>query len=417
MTSGESEGRPTVPMLGERVRTMRHFRHKTLDEIAGLAGISSSYLSMLERGLRPLDSRRLLYRLADVLVCSVADLTGEPVPATSTSHAAALATVQDIRVAIASSRFHQADSVIRDVDLLSRDADDALRLYMDCRYAECGRRLAQLIADLSLASDSAVPGILGARTQAFFTTWSLMTSLGFLDLALRAAEIASEAAGVADDPVLLGAAGFAHAQALDRIGASRASLDICLRTAEQIEAMGQVTSGVLQVCGTLHLHAAQTCAILGDRDETEAHLAEAQKLASRTGEHTGRSGPDANVFHLYFGPANVELWKLAIAVEMHEGGRAPQIVERIDLDALRNPNRRAYMYADLGRGLAQQRSRDREAVAALCDAERTAPDLIRATPLVRETVTDLLRRARRRAGGRDLAGLAYRIGVMHKANQ
>lgn len=74
------------------------------------------------------------------------------------------------------------------------------------------------------------------------------------------------------------------------------------------------------------------------------------------------------------------------------------------------------MYADLGRGLAQERGRDREAVEALCEAERIAPDLVRSTPLVRETVGDLLRRARRRAGGRNLTGLAFRIGIMHQAS-
>ena len=65
-TNGEY-GEPGAPMLGERVRTMRNYRHKTLAEVAGLAGISTSYLSLLERGLRALDSRSLLYRLADVL--------------------------------------------------------------------------------------------------------------------------------------------------------------------------------------------------------------------------------------------------------------------------------------------------------------------------------------------------------------
>src|SRR6266508_6939843 len=68
------------------------------------------------------------------------------------------------------------------------------------------------------------------------------------------------------------------------------------------------------------------------------------------------------------------------------------------------------MYADLGRGLAQERGRDREAVEALYEAERIAPDLVWSTPLVRETVSDLLRRARRRAGGRYLTGLATEWG-------
>jgi transcriptional regulator with XRE-family HTH domain len=406
-----------APMLGERVRTMRNYRHKTLAEVAGLAGISTSYLSLLERGLRALDSRSLLYRLADVLECSVAELTGEPVPATSSSHAAALAAVQDVRVAMAMAADGPDEDSDRPVRSLAGDAVRVLDLFMDCRYAECGRLLAPLIVDLShaAAADDDRRSIPAMQTRAYFTAWSLVTSLGFLDLGLKAAEMATTSARGVDDPVLLGAAEFARAQALYHIGAVRPSLNVCTRAAHGIEA-ATGSAGVQQVYGMLHLHAAQTCAVSGSPDDARAHLAEAAATAGRTGEHVERADPDANVFELYFGPANVELWRLAIAVEQREGGRGPQIVAGVDQNALGSPNRRAYLYADLGRGLAQERGRDREAVEALCEAERIAPDLVRATPLVRETVTDLLRRARRRAGGRNLTGLAYRMGITHRAS-
>jgi transcriptional regulator with XRE-family HTH domain len=403
-------------MLGERVRTMRNFRHKTLAEVAGLAGISTSYLSLLERGLRPLDSRRLLYGLADVLECSVAELTGEPVPATSLSHAAALATVQDVRLALASAADDAPDDLARSRDALAVDADRVLELYMDCRYAECGQLLGPLIRNLSQLGTDGWPDAAAMWTRAYFTAWSLTTSLGFLDLGLRAAEMASTAAGNADDLLLVGAAGFARAQALGHIGASRHSLSVCQRAADRLQPAVSSDRGLQQVYGTLHLHAAQTCAVLGDHDETDAHLAEATDAAKFTGEHTDRRGPDANVFELFFGPANIELWRLAIAVETHDGGRGPEIAAGIDQGAVSSPNRRAYLYADLGRGLAQERGRDREAIEALCEAEHIAPDLVRSTPLVRETVGDLLRRARRRAGGRNLTGLAYRIGIVHQAS-
>lgn len=392
----------TAPMLGERVRTMRHFRHKTLDEVAGLVGISSSYLSLLERGRRPLDSRRLLYQLADVLECSIADLTGEPMPAVSTSHAAALATVRDIRLALASADESPSERSSRSAELLERDSNEALTLYMSCRYAESGQLLAPLIHDLA-HQGSGDERISVTRTRAFFTAWSLTTSLGFLDLSLRAAEMAYRTAEDANEPRLVGVSTFAYAQALDRIGASPKSLKLCLRVIDQIQLSFGSCSSVRQACGTLHLHAAQTCAILGDRQ-------------GLIGEHAERSGPGSNFFQLYFGPTNVDLWRLAIAVELNEGGRGPRIVERINQEFLSSPNRRAYMYADLGRGLAQERRRDTEAITALCEAERIAPDLVRSTPLVRETVTDLLRRARRRAGGRNLNGLAYRMGVVHRSS-
>jgi transcriptional regulator with XRE-family HTH domain len=418
MASIGDYGESSAPMLGERVRTMRHYRHKTLAEVAGLAGISTSYLSLLERGLRALDSRSLLYRLADVLECSVAELTGEPVPATSSSHAAALATVQDVRLALAAATDEPDEESGRPAESLAGDATSVLDLFMDCRYAECGRLLAPLIVDLShaQAADRDCTSILAMQTRAYFTAWSLVTSLGFLDLGLRAAEMATASARATADPVLRGAAEFARSQALYHIGAVRPSLNVCTRTANDIEAAIADDTGAQQVYGTLHLHAAQTCAVSGKSDDAEAHLAEAAAAARRSSEHIDRRGPEANVFELYFGPANVELWRLAIAVEQHEGGRGPEIVAAVDPKALGSPNRRAYMYADLGRGLAQERGRDREAVEALCEAERIAPDLVRSTPLVRETVTDLLRRARRRAGGRNLTGLAYRMGITHQAS-
>ena len=158
--------------------------------------------------------------------------------------------------------------------------------------------------------------------------------------------MATASARGADDPVLLGAAEFARAQALYHIGAVRPSLNVCTRAANSIEAATDSTA-VQQVYGTLHLHAAQTCAVSGNAEDARAHLAEATATARRAGEHIDRTVPDGNVFELYFGPANVELWRLAIAVEQHEGGRGPEIVAGVDQNALGSPNRRAYMYADL----------------------------------------------------------------------
>lgn len=68
-------------------------------------------------------------------------------------------------------------------------------------------------------------------------------------------------------------------------------------------------------------------------------------------------------------------------------------------------------WADLGRGLVTQRATRDEGVAALLRAEKIAPQRIRPNPFVREAVGDLLRRARRDAIGRELRGMAYRIGL------
>lgn len=53
--------------IGDRLRRIRKDRDKTLEVIAGLAGITKGYLSLLERGERVLDSIKLINRLAEAL--------------------------------------------------------------------------------------------------------------------------------------------------------------------------------------------------------------------------------------------------------------------------------------------------------------------------------------------------------------
>jgi hypothetical protein len=99
-------------------------------------------------------------------------------------------------------------------------------------------------------------------------------------------------------------------------------------------------------------------------------------------------------------------------VERGEGAKVGELAHGIDPAATKlGASRRAGFYTDLGRGLATERSHRLEAIAALRTAEHLAPQRVRANPFVRETVTDLLRRPRRDAVGRELRGMAYRMGI------
>jgi hypothetical protein len=157
----------------------------------------------------------------------------------------------------------------------------------------------------------------------------------------------------------------------------------------------------------LHLTAALVSAASRRPDDAAAHLDEAEVTAERTGE--------GSAFGLHFGPTNVALWRMAVAVEQHEGGRVEEIAGAVDPSVIDSPGRQAAFYADLGRGLAQVRGRDADAVRMLSRAEQLAPQQIRANPLVRELIGHLLRRARRAAGGRELRHLAQRFGVLAQA--
>jgi transcriptional regulator with XRE-family HTH domain len=83
--------------IGARARMIRRHRGLSLEVVAGLAGITAGYLSLLERGQRGFNRRGLIEDLADALGCSVADLTGQPYPAPDRATKDAAVTLPSIR--------------------------------------------------------------------------------------------------------------------------------------------------------------------------------------------------------------------------------------------------------------------------------------------------------------------------------
>jgi hypothetical protein len=116
-----------------------------------------------------------------------------------------------------------------------------------------------------------------------------------------------------------------------------------------------------------------------------------------------------------FSGTNVGVWRVAVGVERGEsGGAVLELAEHVHLDKLSGKRgRRAAFLADVGRGLAREPKTRVEAVRWLRRAEDTAPQWIRNSPTVREAVAYLLNRARAAAGGRELRGMAARMGVPH----
>src|SRR5262249_33212500 len=108
---------------------------------------------------------------------------------------------------------------------------------------------------------------------------------------------------------------------------------------------------------------------------------------------------------------NVELWRMAVAAELVDTAAALNVAKHIDLDALPVPNRHVYFYIDLARALAVDGKRDWEAMHALADAERAAPQHFRFHPVAHNLVTSLISRAKRRAIGQEMEALARRLGI------
>jgi hypothetical protein len=124
------------------------------------------------------------------------------------------------------------------------------------------------------------------------------------------------------------------------------------------------------------------------------------------------TAPTEVAAHLAFGAPNVGMHRLSVAVELGDAEAAVRAVERVRPEEIPYPARKASYWSDAGRAYARLH-RDDEAVRAFRQAEDLASLRVRLHPLVREAVADMIDRRQRAAVGRELRGLAYRMGLPH----
>jgi len=394
--------------IGRRLREIRHWRGKSLRVVAELAGISESYLSRIERGDRVVDRRSLVEALAAALEVAPGELTGAHELTSAQGMGDAHAAVVALRVALAdnalddpadepSRPWHELAATLHRVNSELRPAAD---------YAGMGLVLPGLITDLHAIAASepihrcdALHGLLDVYTAATFTA----KQLGEPDLAALAAMHARAAAAELESPAHTALAEYLRAQAVSSPARAR-SLALATRAADHVAPLVGTDSDAAEAYGILHLTCALNAAALQRPAESADHQAEAADVAAWVG--AGR-----NFGHQGFGLPNVAFWTVHLAMERGEGSKVGELARDIDPTAVKSRSRRAAFYSDLGRGLATERACRQEAVAALRTAEQLAPQRVRANPFVREVVVDLVRRARRDAIGRELRGMAYRMGV------
>ena len=135
-------------------------------------------------------------------------------------------------------------------------------------------------------------------------------------------------------------------------------------------------------------------------EEAYAYLRDAATMAEQIGE--GR-----NDYNTEFGPANVGLHEVAVAVELGDAGVALRAAEAIDPSGL-SSERQTRFQIDVARAHAQRRQVE-EAVSALLKALQLSPEMTRALPFVKQMVGDLLTMAQPPSD--QLRSLAVELGV------
>jgi transcriptional regulator with XRE-family HTH domain len=401
--------------IGARLRTLRRWRGMSQAGLAGLAGLSPSFLSMVETGQRPLDRRSHIAAIASALKVSETDLAGGPHLTADPVQADPHASIPPLRVALeTNSLTDPACDRARPLAELVRELREQVEpQFVACDYVRLGQHLPQLIDELHV--HTAQPEGEAARRLALQTLVEACAyaafrakDLGYPDLAHIAAARAAAAAGILDDPATTGKAAYAWLQTMPRAGSWNRTLALAERAAGVLQPHVGDDSTRIQVLGQLTLTAALAAAVVQNGAASAHWLSEADELARRI--------PDdpASSWHS-FSKTNVGVWSVALAVERGESGQGVlELARRVQEDKLSaRRSRLAAFRCDVGRGLARDPRSRAEAVRWLRQAEDIAPQRVRNSSPVRETVAYLLGKATATAGGRELRGMAARMGVPH----
>ncbi|MFF5288308.1 helix-turn-helix domain-containing protein [Paractinoplanes globisporus] len=387
--------------VGERIRARRQLRGWSMRYAASRAGISHATWSRIERGRQAADNRFMLADIAAALECSPAELVGVAVPATDRETVAAQVAVHGIRQALVD--IDPRERPVRPatpVAELARTLELADTLRRACDYAGAGRILPDLLRGLhAAAAGPERPAALRMLCEAAFHASGVVRNLGHPAEAWLGAERSLEAAEAADDPVLVAFAAYARACAASACGSFERSLAVAGRAAGDLRPH-LAGPGALETLGILQLVCAVSSRALKRGDDSRTWIAEAAEVAGRTGE--------SDALGLFFGPTNVNIWRINIETDGGDPGRAVQIAGVTNPAVIGAGCREVFYYADTARAFAQLRGRDKEAIRFLLTAERIAPQHLHASALAQETTRALLDRS----GGSQLRGLSERLGII-----
>jgi hypothetical protein len=121
-----------------------------------------------------------------------------------------------------------------------------------------------------------------------------------------------------------------------------------------------------------------------------------------------RVGPGRNDYWEGFGPANVDAHEIAVALEAGDPVEALRVADRLNVEELPHPERRARPPIDVAQ--AHCIRRDDGPAVALLEAERHANELVRYNVQAREMIGTLLHREPK-SRTPQLRGLAERMAV------
>lgn len=231
--------------IGARIRYWR-MRRRGMSQavLAGLAGVSQSYISQVESGRKTIDRRSTLVAIAAALQVTVADLLGQGTEPGDPARERAAECVPAIWSALIEIEDGERRPLIRTREELAADIARTDQLRTCSNYPAMARLLPGLLLEAA-----AVGGTVLA--QVAYQASTCLRHLGYRHLALNAARVAVAAAEDVEEPAWLGASRFAYAQSLPIESAPLAARAADRSLAELQAAAADERSGRCSVSCTL----------------------------------------------------------------------------------------------------------------------------------------------------------------------
>ncbi|AXI78288.1 helix-turn-helix domain-containing protein [Peterkaempfera bronchialis] len=383
--------------FGARVADLRKQRGFNQAELAAEIGRTASWLSQVERGIQPVNRLDVLRLLADGLGVSLQALSPDAPAQLSAHQLKAPEEPNDLDEARLVISGHPALDVLlgdcttgvpANLPELRAAVDRLWELTHANRYAEMSTALGPLVPRLERAARTAPaeqrPELWLLLSRTYQALAAAFVRQDEADAAWVAADRAIHSAEQSGQPLHVCAGVFRLCQAFVRLKhldqAEHAATTAVNAVRQHTEDTGH-TPEALSVLGSLHLSLALVHARAGDRTRARDEIGRARDAARRLGD-------DRNDFNLEFGPTNVEIQAVSIAVELGDAGEALDTGRDIDAAGL-SPERQARLLMDMGRAYAQRRQSG-EAVDCLLHAERLAPELVHTHVAARNVIRELL---------------------------
>ncbi|MDQ6784833.1 MAG: helix-turn-helix domain-containing protein [Actinomycetota bacterium] len=383
--------------VGRRIAHHRRRRGLSQPVFAQMVGRSTAWVSGVERGKYHLDRLSLLIKLAGVLDVSVGDLLPDIVGWGSeestlgddpTGLVALLGTYP-----IIAALYGDPPGPVDLADLEAR-IDALAALGQGADHAAVVAALVEILplADAATLTDSPMvrhprselekrPYVLSSR--AYGIAAPVLFYLGQSAASWVAIDRAIWAAGRGDDPALMVSAVLRAARLFvvdGRWSQAHAAGESVVAGLAGVVAGADAPSAEIALAGAAHLVLATVAANRWNRGTADHHLTVAAELA-------GRVGPDRRFYDTEFGPDEVAVHRVIVAVGLEDVGDAVDVAREVDTRAL-TPERHARLLLHWARAEILRRNPDR-AVALLLRADRLHPNQTAHHPLSHSAIEDL----------------------------